>query len=370
MKILFLADPIPSHTIKWVNSLSKSGVEILLFGLSDYNYELYNREINIEIYKTPKIIKNRADGHLFKSFYLTAYPSLKKVLKKFKPDILHSHYASSYGLLGALCQFHPFFLSVWGNDVFDFPQKTILHKLLLQYILSKPDMLFSTSKIMAKETSLYTKKKINIIPFGVDTDIFKPKKVRNVFKESDLVIGTVKGLEDNYGIEYLVKAFIILENKYPNLPLRLLIVGGGSLEKKLKNQAKNLINQGKAIFTGHIPHNKISTYHNMIDIAVFPSISESFGVSVIEASACGIPVIISDVGGMPEIIKNNVTGIKVRSADENSIAEAIGKLIMDKNLRLKMGEMGRERVIRYFYWQNNIDKMILYYESYLKKEGQ
>lgn len=364
MKILFLADPVPSHTIKWVNSLSEAGIEILLYGLSEYNYELYNRKINIEIYKTPNFIKSMADGNIFKSLYLTAYPSLKNVLKRFNPDILHAHYASSYGLLGTLTRFHPFFLSVWGNDIFDFP-KTVLHKILLQYILSKPDKLFSTSNIMAKETSIYTKKKIDIIPFGVDTDIFKPKKVSNLFDEGDLVIGTIKGLEFNYGIEYLIKAFIILKNKFQDHPLKLLIVGGGSLEKKLRGMAKDLIEKGDAIFTGHVAHNQISTYHNMIDIAVFPSVSESFGVSVIEASACGRPVVISDVGGMPEVIENNVTGIKVKSADEYDIAEAIGKLIVDKSLRIKMGEKGRERVIKYFYWQNNVDQMILHYQSFL-----
>ena len=202
MKILLLADPVPSHTVKWVNSLSQAGIEVLLFGLSEYNHDLYNHDINIEIYKTPDDIKSKKDGSLLKSFYISAYPSLKRALNKFQPDILHSHYASSFGLLGTLCNFHPFFISVWGNDVFDFPQKSLMHKYLLKYILSKTDMLFSTSRTMAKETNLYTNKKIDIIPFGIDTEIFKPKIVKKIFNEGDIVIGTIKALEYNYGIEY------------------------------------------------------------------------------------------------------------------------------------------------------------------------
>jgi glycosyltransferase involved in cell wall biosynthesis len=150
--------------------------------------------------------------------------------------------------------------------------------------------------------------------------------------------------------------------------LKLLIVGGGSLENKLKELVKNLIDKGKIVFTGHIPHNKVSDYHNMLDIAVFPSISESFGVSVIEASACSKPVIISNVGGMPEVVDNNITGIIVKPSDENDLAAAIEKLILDSNLRINMGEKGRERVIKHFYWQNNVDTMISHYESILRKE--
>ena len=367
MKILVLADPVPSHTVKWINSLSEAGIEILLFGLSEYNYELYNRDINIEIYKTPNSIKYRTDGSILKSLYLSAYPSLRNILKKFEPDILHSYYASSYGLLGSLCRFHPFLISVWGNDVFDFPKKSFIHKFILQSILTKPDEIFSTSKVMAKETSRYTKKKIEIVPFGVDTEVFKPGKVKSIFNENDVIIGTVKALEYNYGIENLIKAFFILEEKYKNVSLKLLIVGGGSLENKLKEQAKLFIEKGKIVFTGHVPYNKVHEYHNMIDIAVFPSVSESFGVSVIEASACEKPVIITDVGGMPEIVDNNITGIIVKSLDENKLAEAIGKLIIDKNLRRGMGEKGRKKVIKDFYWKNNVDKMISHYESVLKK---
>lgn len=365
MKILILADPSASHTVKWVNSLSESGIDILLFGLSDYNADLYNPNIKIEIFKIPGHIKGKADGNLLKLYYLSSFPNLRKLARVFKPDIIHSHYASSYGLLGAMCGFHPFLISVWGNDVFDFPKKSWFHKRLFRYILAKSDQIFSTSHKMANEANLYTKKRIEVIPFGVDPNLFFPLKGKNCFNEGDIIIGTVKSLEINYGLEYLIKAFKVLYYKYPLLPIRLLIVGGGSLEKKLKEESNDLIQRGVAVFTGHIPYNKISEFHNMIDIAVFPSISESFGVSIIEASACSKPVVISDVGGMPEVIENNITGIKVTPANVNQLVWAIERLILDENLRLKMGENGRELVKKNFCWSDNVDKMISYYQKIL-----
>ena len=81
---------------------------------------------------------------------------------------------------------------------------------------------------MAAEIALYTNKKIEVTPFGVDLNVFKPQKVKSVFNEGDIVVGTVKALEVKYGIDYLIEAFDILCKKHPNLPLKLLIVGRGS----------------------------------------------------------------------------------------------------------------------------------------------
>jgi len=105
----------------------------------------------------------------------------------------------------------------------------------------------------------------------------------------------------------------------------------------------------------------------MINIAVYPSIKESFGVSVVEASSCSKPVIISDIGGMPEIIENNITGLVVKSKDPVKLAEAIEKLVFSESIRQEMGKRGRENVIKNYCWQKNVDQMISFYEQYMIK---
>ena len=365
MKILILADPASTHTSKWVNSLSEAGIKVLLLGMSEYDKSLYNKNIDIEILNNFTGIKGKASGSYLKLLYITAYPFVKKIIKSFKPDLIHSHYASSYGLLGALVNYHPFLISVWGTDIYNFPRKSILHRNQLKFVFSRADQIFSTSKAMAIETNKYTGKDIKVIPFGIDTKVFSPTKVKRIFNDDDIVIGTIKTLEADYGIEYLIKAFFILKKEYPALPIKLLIIGKGSLEKKLKDLARDLIQCGDAIFTGYIPYTEVYLYHNMIDIEVFPSLNESFGTSVAEASACGNPVIISDVGGMPEIIEEDITGIKVKAGDELSLAKAIGSLIMNKDKRIKMGLMGRERIKKYFNWQDNVETMISCYKNIL-----
>ncbi|MEJ2507701.1 MAG: glycosyltransferase, partial [Ignavibacteriaceae bacterium] len=185
MKILILADPAVPHTIKWVNSLSKQGIEIYLFGLSYYDKELYNKNVKISSLNASLEIKNKPFGSYSKIIYLTALRSLKKIIKEFKPDIVHSHFASSFGLIGALSGFHPFIISVWGTDIYNFPERSFLHKRIIEYNLSKADKILSTSKAMALQTRKFTDKEIEITPFGIDVNKFKPGEVDSIFNKDD-----------------------------------------------------------------------------------------------------------------------------------------------------------------------------------------
>lgn len=367
IKILLLSDPSSSHTLKWANSLVNKGIEVYLFGLSSENPIGYDSKVNLITEKIPSAIKSQSDGSLKKSIYLKVLPKIKSLIKKINPDILHSHYASSYGLLGALAGKKPFVVSVWGNDVFDFPKKSFIHKKIIQYVLKKADRIYSTSKVMAEEINKYTQKNIQIIPFGVDTDVFRPFEVKRIFEENTLVIGCVKSLSFKYGIEYLIDAFQIIKNKLPERKIKLLLVGDGLLKNDLMNRASKLNIENDVLFFGAVPHSKVPEMYNMIDIAVFPSVWESFGVSNLEAAACGIPQVASNVGGFPEIIEDGKTGILVEPANPTAIAEQVIKLINDDDLRNKMGKAAREKVIRDFDWNKNVEQMIFEYENILSE---
>ena len=366
MKLMLLADPNSPHTVKWATALSSRGFDLLLIGLDELRVESYDNFSNVEV-KTVNIKVTRQEGSLKKILYLQALPLIKRLIKKFKPDIVHSHYASSYGLLGALTGFHPFIVSVWGSDVYSFPEKSFLHRQIIKFVLSKADVICSTSHTMARQAKLYTSKKIEVVPFGVDTTIFKPMQVKSLFSEKDIVIGTVKTLEKKYGIEYLIKAFKIVSDKHKNLPLKLLIVGGGSLEKELKELSKSLGIWDKTKFTGKIPFEEVPKYHNMLSVSVSVSESESFGVAVVEAMACGKPVVVSNVGGLPEVVEDGKTGFVVPPRNPEETAKAIEKLVLNRKLRIKMGNAGRERVKRLYDWSKCVEKMMNLYKEVLEK---
>ena len=112
---------------------------------------------------------------------------------------------------------------------------------------------------MANEAKLYTNKKIRIVPFGVDVSLFSPR-VSQIKKE--FVIGIVKTLEINYGINFLIDAFSILYNKFPERNLELIVAGYGSQEEALKNQVKLLQLSDKVEFRGYIPNAEVPACFN------------------------------------------------------------------------------------------------------------
>jgi L-malate glycosyltransferase len=365
MKILILANPANSHTIKWINSLSEKGIEIYLFGLNKFDKNLYNKNVNIEIFNISRFIRDSQDGSFSKVIYLASLIKIKNLIKKIKPDILHAHYVSSYGLLGTLTGFHPYIISVWGTDIYYVPERNMIHKKLIEFSLCKADKILSTSHVMAMQTKKYIDKEIDIIPFGVDTNKFRPMQIESLFNREDIVVGTIKGLEKKYGVEYLIKAFKLVSDKYMSVRLKLLIVGGGSEEKYLKKLAKELNLENRIVFTGFITPDEIPKYHNMLDIYVALSISESFGVSVLEASACEKPVIVSNAEGFVEVVKDNETGFIVEKRNIQQAADALDKLINNKKLRERIGKAARQNVLRLFNWNENVTQMINVYKQYV-----
>lgn len=363
MKIFLLSDGNSIHTKRWVKGLHARGYEIFLFSLNKIDPELSFLK---NTFSADVDFNNNRKSILSKFEYLKVYNKLKQKLKEFKPDLLHAHYASSYGLLGALSGFKPYIISVWGSDVFDFPKKSFLHKSILKFNLSRADKVLSTSHIMAKETSLYTNKAIDITPFGVDLTFFRPTKPTRIseINEGDIVIGTIKTLEEKYGIEYLIRAFKLITDR-GHKKLKLLIVGKGSQKEYLQNLVSELGIEKEVIFVGWLPYHEIPMYNNMLDIAVYPSIldSESFGVSVVESGACEIPVVVSNKGGLVEVVEKNTTGLVAEAANYNSFADQIELLLNDKQKREVMGKAARKRVEKHYNWEENLSLMENIYKS-------
>jgi L-malate glycosyltransferase len=362
MRILILADAQSSHTHKWVIGLSEKGFDVHLFSLSNPPMNWYNNNIKIYSLGLKEKIKYESEKSINKLKYLKAITQIRTIIRSINPDILHSHYASSYGFLGSVTKFHPFILSIWGSDIESFPHKSFIHKTLIKRTLNSADKVMATSSYLAERANEILKRDITIIPFGVDIEIFKPDESKNIY-HNEIVIGTIKSLEEVYGIDVLIQAFSLVKKNISGIPLKLLIVGGGSREMELKKIASSLLNQEGYLFQGYIDHNLIPDYHNKIDIPVYLSRKESFGVSVIESMSCGKPVIATGIGGLSEIISDGVEGILVQPDDIVSAAEAIEKLVLNSDLRDYLGQNGKKKVHKYYNWEDNLNSMIsIYYD--------
>lgn len=366
LKILLLADAYSEHTERWALGLALEGIHIGIFSFNKASYPWYNGIENIELLFEPEEQLN-ASLNTGKLNYLKYVNPLKKAIRKFSPHILHAHYATSYGLIGALSGFHPFVISAWGTDVMKFPQKNFINKAVLKYNLRKADALFATSFTIKEYLKPITSKPINVIPFGVDIEKFKKRTVKSVVEEGAFVFGSVKSLETLYNIDVLIRAFGNLKIKYPEKNIKLLIIGEGSQEANLKKIVKELNLTNDVIFTGRITFSRVSDYYNMLDVLVNISDYESFGVSVIEAMACEKPVIVTNTGGLKEIVENSNFGSLVDIGSVEQTMVEMEKYLMDIELSKNIGKQGREKVIQKYNWNDNIKQMIDIYLKLAKK---
>ena len=334
MKICFLAPANSAHTKKWCKYFTGKNHEVHVISFVDADIE------DAAVYYVST--GAQADGgDLNKLRYLSKAGEVKRIVSEINPDIINVHYATSYGTVAALAGLKNYVLSVWGSDIYDFPNRSILHKALLKFSLRRAKYLFSTSHAMADEAAKYTDKSFEITPFGVDIDLFSPAN-RHRNDDERFIIGTVKSLSCVYGIDYLLKAASIIMHEHPDIPLGLRIAGSGLDEAMLRDLASELEVDTITSWLGFIaPQEAANEWANM-DVAVIPSLSESFGVAAVEAQACATPVIVSNIPGLMEATKPDFSSIVVPKQDERAIADAILSLYYDVDMRREMGINGRK----------------------------
>lgn len=349
MKILFLGAAISNHTLRWINSLSQRGHDVLLVCRGDQKA----KDENIKILPSVKVHYLRFGGGI--GYYLNAF-ELRKVFKSFKPDIVNAHYATGYGALARHAHTRPLVISFWGSDIFDFPFHSKANWEMLYRNLKYADSIAATSYAMAekvKEVYPLLEKEVVITPFGIDVQLFKPMQ-----KEPNQrpIIGIVKYLKPIYDIPLLIKAFSIVKRQSEFNPL-LHIYGGGPLQQDLEKLCEELRIKDDVSFFGTIPNTEIAKAINTMDVFVNCSVTESFGVALLEAMACEVPVIATDTAGYREVVDDGVTGVILKDREPETMAKEIITLLSNQGLRNEYGKNGRKRVLELYDWKIDVDIM-------------
>jgi glycosyltransferase involved in cell wall biosynthesis len=215
---------------------------------------------------------------------------------------------------------------------------------------------------------------IAVTPFGVDLARFRPDPARR--SSGRLTIGIVKSLAPKYGVDLLLRAFagLVADAEVKTAladELRLLIVGDGPQRAELEALARALGIAPRTEFAGAVAHADVPAWFHRLDIYAAPSRldSESFGVAVIEASACALPVVVSDVGGLPEVVRDGETGLIVPRDDVPTLQAALKRLVLDGALRARLGQRGRAHVEREYAWGHCVDLMERCLERVVAQHG-
>lgn len=274
---------------------------------------------------------------------------LHRLMKKKQIHVVRTHrYRSNlYGRLAAFLAGVPVIIaSVHDNYRTDKrPKRRIMNR-----ILSKiTDKIVAVSEDVKEDIIRYDSidpSKIEVIPNGIDVERFNPEKnttdIRKEFslEEDDIVIGFIGRIVPAKGLEYLLNALPYLKEEFKSI--KLLIVGEGSLMEELKERAKKNNIFDNILFIGR--RRDIPEILASINIFVMPSIAEGLPNALLEAMAMGKPIVTTEVGGIPEIVKNGFNGLLVPPRDTLSLSKAIKELISNDRLAAKLGQAARDLV--------------------------
>jgi len=354
VKIVYLADAPYPHTWRWVEHFRNAGVQCEV--------------ISFRPWKIPGVPVHYVNGGeaLGKARYLVHARRVKSLIRNLQPDILHALHLTSYGFLGALAGFHPFVLSVWGTDVLEAPRLTPFHRWLTRYALTHADTITATGLHLATETTRYAPAAapVTVVPYGVDMRQFTPRTKAG--SSGHVVIGTVSRLSPEKGVRYLVEAFGQLRERYGG-GVSLRIAGEGPERARLEASIQRMNLETSVDLRGWLEHEEIPAFLKKLDIFVMPSTWEGFGVAAAEASAMGLPVVATNVYGIPDVVRDGETGLLVPPKDPGALARAVGRLVEDPRLRAKLGEAGRDYVARHYDWTENAQQMAAIYERLLSQ---
>lgn len=353
MKIAFISDAGCVHTVRWANAMAKRGNEVRVYSCSNHapKYNSFDEGVKVVLLKFSAPL----------GYYLNAC-QLRKSIEEYAPDVVNVHYASGYGTLGRWAGQKKALLNVWGSDVYDYPYYNAFNMYVITKNLSYYRYLASTSHCMARQSKTLVDRDFHITPFGVDTKAFAPKQAD---KQAGYLIGTVKTLDDKYGIDVSIKAFaklleLLKANGRDEIAdsITYEIYGRGNQLQQLQDLTRQLGVDDKVKFMGYVENKSLPDVINRFDVFCCTSRKESFGVAVVEAMACGVPAVTSDAEGFAEVMVDGETGRVVEREDYQATARALYDLIVDEDLRKRYGAAGRRRVEELYDWDANVDNML------------
>ncbi|MFX0132458.1 MAG: glycosyltransferase family 4 protein [Candidatus Hodarchaeota archaeon] len=354
--------------ITWALNKNNIHADIMTFNMNTKWKPIWKEEKykinNINIFKISalNLFSNLRINPLEKIIKINNIPNYKFLHKIVEYDLIHFHddIDLSFPLFSILMEkpkvFHIRTLTYTYNSY----KLNPLSRLIFTNIADKYISNSSYNKELLMKLGIPSKK-INVLPNFVDINMFKP----NPNKKIDNLILFVGRPVIRKGLHVLLHSL-----KYIDIPLHLIIICPYSNNNYFKNilttiKKINNFSIHKVEYIGKIINKKLPEWYQKSSIFVCPSLGESFGTVNIEALSCGTPVVASNVGGIPDIIKNGINGILVPPNNSVELAKAIKKLLINEDLRIKYGKQGRTMVEKYFSMDYMTKEIIKIYKSLL-----
>ena len=389
MKILMLTWEYPPRIVggiaRVVHDLSKrlikDGHEVTVITYRDGNVPEYENDKGVEVYRVDNYMihpNNFIDWIMQLNFNMIA-KATEVINKEGGFDVIHAHdWLVTYAAKSLKQSFNlPMVATIHATEA---GRNSGIHDDTQRYI-NDTEWLLTYEATEVIVNSNYMKghvqglfglpfDKISVIPNGINlnnfTGIDRDYDFRRRFAmDNEKIILYVGRLVYEKGVQHLISAMPkILENYHDS---KLVIAGKGGMIDELKSQVESMGLSNKVYFTGYLNQKEVQKMYKCADVAVFPSTYEPFGIVALEAMLAGIPTVVSDIGGLNEIVEHGVNGMKSYTGNPNSIADSVLSLLFYPQLAMNVTKNAKNKVKDEFNWQKIAQDTHYIYELAISK---
>ncbi len=373
MKILMLSWEYPPRIVGGISMvvhdlshrLISDGHEVTVITYRDGDAPYYENDKGVEVYRVDNYMihpNNFIDWVLQLNFNMIS-KATEVINKKGKFDIIHAHdWLVAYAAKTLKNSFDiPITATIHATES---GRNSGIHDDMQRYINDTEWMLtYEATEVIVNSNFMKCElqrlfglpfEKIDVIPNGISQTIYngveKDYEFRRRFaRDNEKIILFTGRLVYEKGIQNLIAAMPKILNGYNDS--KLIICGKGGMLDELREQVNYLGINNKVYFTGQMNRKDLCKMYKCADIAVFPSTYEPFGVVAIEAMSAGIPIVVSDVGGLNEIVEHGVNGMKSYAGNSNSLADSILSLLYNPDLCERIVKNAKQKVKEVYNWQ-------------------
>lgn len=332
MRIAYLSIGGHIHTERWLGYFVEQGHDVHLLTVQPAPIE----GVTVHDIRT---------GIPFKPLhYAVALRRVRQILRTIQPDLLHTHFLTGYGYWGAFSGFHPFIMTVWGDDVYLTPHQSFLKGRLAEHVLRTADLVTGDSRdILDHAVAMGADPAAcHVVLWGVDLDVFRPDAPTDVRRrlgipeDAPVVLSIRSFTQPYYNIDVIVGIIPAVQAARPDT--HFVFAGNEGDDARFRELAGALGLDERAHFVGRIPHEELPAYMVASDVFVTVPSVDATAVSLLEAMSCGSAVIVSNLASSLEWVDPGESGLVVPPRDGQALTEAAMSLIESPELRRRLGE--------------------------------
>jgi glycosyltransferase involved in cell wall biosynthesis len=370
LRILYFTRDYTTHDHRFLSALARTEHQVYYLRLERRGIQLEDRPLPAQIEQIPWA-GGQSPAHLVDGPRLLL--DLKRVIRKVKPNLIQAGPLQRSAFLAALTGFQPLVSMSWGYDLIHDAQRNAWWRGATRFTLRRSDALVADSQIIRQLAIAHgmPAERIVTFPWGIDLKHFSPAKRAETPLETPgnpppFTLLSTRNWEPVYGVEVIAHAFVQAARQRPEL--RLVMLGNGSLAGQLRTifLRGGAMGEGDAncrvFLPGLVSQADLPRYYRSADLYVAATHSDGTSISLLEALACGLPALVSDIPGNREWITPGEQGWLFPEGDVQALAQAMVRAVDQRDRLAEMGRHARQLAEQRADWEQNFPKLLLAYD--------